>query len=399
MGQVLDDIVLELEEIRRQNLWKTERAILSPQAGHVRVASAAGERPRDVINLCANNYLGLADHPELVAAAKTALETHGLGMASVRFICGTSDLHCELETSIATYLEMEEAILYAACFDANGGVFEPLFGDKDAIVSDSLNHASIIDGVRLSKARRFRFANGDMDDLERNLKEARTGGARRLVVVTDGVFSMDGYFAKLADIRRLADRYDALIMVDDCHATGFIGSKGRGTPARAGIKVDILTGTLGKALGGSAGGYIAAARPIVDLMRQRSRPYLFSNALPPAVVAAAIKAIELAENGDDRRARLFANAERFRSAMGGAGFELLPGEHPIIPVMLHDAGRAQDMAARLFQEGVYVTGFFYPVVPQGQARIRTQMSAALAPEDIDRAVAAFAKTGRDMGVI
>ena len=395
---VLDDIALELDDIRRQNLWKTERPIVSPQAGHVRVA-AEGERPRDVLNLCANNYLGLADHPELIAAAKAALDTHGLGMASVRFICGTTDLHRELETAIAAYLEMEDAILYAACFDANGGVFEPLFGDKDAIVSDSLNHASIIDGVRLSKARRFRYANGDMDDLERKLKEARDGGARRVIVVTDGVFSMDGYFAKLADIRKLADRHDALIMVDDCHATGFVGPKGRGTPARAGVKVDILTGTLGKALGGSAGGYIAAARPIVDLMRQRSRPYLFSNALPPAVVGAAIKAIDLAEKGDDRRARLIANAQRFRSAMGQAGFELLPGEHPIIPVMLHDAGRAQDMAARLFKDGVYVTGFFFPVVPQGQARIRTQMSAALTSDDIDRAVAAFTKVGREMKAI
>ncbi|HKQ94993.1 MAG TPA: glycine C-acetyltransferase [Aestuariivirgaceae bacterium] len=395
---VLDDIALELDDIRRQNLWKTERPIVSPQAGHVRVA-AEGERPRDVLNLCANNYLGLADHPELIAAAKAALDTHGLGMASVRFICGTTDLHRELETAIAAYLEMEDAILYAACFDANGGVFEPLFGEKDAIVSDSLNHASIIDGVRLSKARRFRYANGDMDDLERKLKEARDGGARRVIVVTDGVFSMDGYFAKLADIRKLADRHDALIMVDDCHATGFVGPKGRGTPARAGVKVDILTGTLGKALGGSAGGYIAAARPIVDLMRQRSRPYLFSNALPPAVVGAAIKAIDLAEKGDDRRARLIANAQRFRSAMGQAGFELLPGEHPIIPVMLHDAGRAQDMAARLFKDGVYVTGFFFPVVPQGQARIRTQMSAALTSDDIDRAVAAFTKVGREMKAI
>ena len=397
MSQVLDDISRELAEISARSLWKVERPILSHQSAHIRVA-ADGDA-RDVLNFCANNYLGLADHPELVAAARAALDSHGLGMASVRFICGTTDLHRKLEASIAAYLGMEDAILYAACFDANGGVFEPLFGEKDAIVSDSLNHASIIDGVRLSKARRLRFANGDMDELETCLKTARGEGARRIVIVTDGVFSMDGYFARLEDIRRLADRHDALIMVDDCHATGFIGPKGRGTPARAGIAVDILTGTLGKALGGSAGGYIAAARPIVDLMRQRSRPYLFSNALPPPIVAAAVKAIELAERGDDLRKTLFDNAMRFRSAMTRAGFDLLPGEHPIIPVMLREAALAQSMAARLFDEGLYVTGFFFPVVPQGQARIRTQMSAAHSAADVERAVAAFVSVGRSLGVI
>jgi glycine C-acetyltransferase len=397
LANVLEDISAELEAIRGQNLWKTERMIVSPQSAHIRVKS--NEAPREVLNLCANNYLGLADNPELIAAAKAALDSHGLGMASVRFICGTSDLHRELESTIAAYLGTEDAILYAACFDANGGLFEPLFGEKDAIISDSLNHASIIDGVRLTKAKRYRFANGDMADLEDKLKTAVADDARRMIIVTDGVFSMDGYFADLKSIRALADRYDAMVMVDDCHATGFIGPEGRGTHARAGVKVDILTGTFGKALGGSAGGYIAAARPVVDMMRQRSRPYLFSNALPPPVVGAAIKAVELAEKGDDLRHRLFGNARAFRSAMTAAGFKLLPGEHPIIPVMLGEAKLAQELATRLFEEGVYVTGFFYPVVPQGAARIRTQMSAAHSAKDIERAVAAFTRAGRDLKVI
>jgi glycine C-acetyltransferase len=394
MPTVLAEIAAELETIKAQSLWKTERPILSPQRSHIRV-----ENGREVLNFCANNYLGLADHPALIAAAKEALDSHGLGMASVRFICGTSNLHAALERRIADYLEMEDAILYAACFDANGGLFEPLFGENDAIVSDALNHASIIDGIRLTKAKRYRFANGDMDDLEKQLKAARAEGARRMIIATDGVFSMDGFFAKLTDIRRLANAFGALVMVDDCHATGFIGPKGRGTPARAAIKVDILTGTLGKALGGSAGGYIAAARPIVDLMRQRSRPYLFSNALPPPIVAAAIKAIDLAEQGDDLRTRLFDNAKTFREGMGKAGFTLLPGEHPIVPVMLGEAKLAQDMAARLYDKGVYVTGFFYPVVPKGQARIRTQMSAAHSRTDVETAISAFSEVGREMGVI
>lgn len=394
MSTVLADIAAELEAIRAQSLWKTERPILGHQSSHIAVAGG-----RHVLNFCANNYLGLADHPALAAAARQALDSHGLGMASVRFICGTSDLHLALEHRLASYLGMDDAILFAACFDANGAVFEPLFGDQDAIVSDALNHASIIDGIRLSKARRFRFANGDMDDLEKQLKLARQEGARRVIVVTDGVFSMDGYFARLQDIRRLADTYDALVLVDDCHATGFIGPQGRGTPARAGIKVDILTGTLGKALGGSAGGYIAAARPIVDLMRQRARPYLFSNALPPPIVAASLKAIDLAEQGDDLRQRLFANAQHFRSGMTAAGFTLLAGEHPIIPVMLGEAKLAQDMAARLYDRGIYVTGFFFPVVPKGQARIRTQMSAAHSEADIDAAISAFTAVGRDLGIV
>jgi glycine C-acetyltransferase len=393
MSSTLHDISTELDAIRAQSLWKVERPILGHQSAHIRVKSG------DVLNFCANNYLGLADHPDLIDAAREALYSHGLGMASVRFICGTSDLHLDLERRLADYLQMDDAILFAACFDANGAVFEPLFGEQDAIISDALNHASIIDGIRLSKAKRFRFANGDMNDLEVQLKAAREGGARRVIVVTDGVFSMDGYFAKLAEVRALADRFDALVMVDDCHATGFIGPQGRGTPHRAGIKVDILTGTLGKALGGSAGGYIAAAKPIVDLMRQRARPYLFSNALPPPIVAAGIKAIDMAEQGDDLRARLFDNAKRFRAGMSKAGFNLLPGEHPIIPVMLGEAKLAQDMAAKLYDKGIYVTGFFFPVVPKGQARIRTQMSAAHSPEDIDTAIAAFTAAGKELGVI
>ena len=394
MSTVLSDISAELDAIRAQSLWKTERPILGHQSSHIAVAGG-----RRVLNFCANNYLGLADHPELIAAAKGALDSHGFGMASVRFICGTNDLHLALERRIADYTGMEDSILFAACFDANGAVFEPLFGEQDAIISDALNHASIIDGIRLSKARRFRFANGDMDDLEQQLKAARDGGVRRVIVVSDGVFSMDGYFAKLQDIRRLADAHDALLMVDDCHATGFIGTQGRGTPARAGIKVDILTGTLGKALGGSAGGYIAAAKPIVDLMRQRGRPYLFSNALPPPIVAASLKAIDLAEQGDDLRTRLFDNARRFRAGMTAAGFTLLPGEHPIIPVMLGEAKLAQDMAAKLYDHGIYVTGFFFPVVPKGKARIRTQMSAAHSPADIDAAIAAFSVVGRALGIV
>jgi glycine C-acetyltransferase len=394
MSAFLQSLGEELEAIRAASLWKTEREIFSSQSSHISVANK-----REVLNFCANNYLGLANHPALIAAAKGALYSHGFGMASVRFICGTTDLHRALETRIASYLEMEDSILFAACFDANAAVFEPLFGEQDAIISDALNHASIIDGIRLSKAKRYRYANNDMNDLEAKLKEAKAVNARRIVIATDGVFSMDGFFADLKSIRVLADKYDVLIMVDDCHATGFIGPQGRGTPHRAGIKVDILTGTLGKALGGSAGGYIAAAKPIVDLMRQRARPYLFSNALPPPIVAASVKAIDLAEAGDDLRSKLTDNAARFRKLMGDSGFTLQPGEHPIIPVMLGEAKLAQDMARELYAEGVYVTGFFYPVVPQGKARIRTQMSAAHSTSDINAATAAFKKIGHKLGVL
>ncbi len=393
MSRFLTDIETRLSEIRAEGLWKTEREITSPQGGHVSVGG------RQVINLCANNYLGLADHPALIAAAQKALNQQGYGMASVRFICGTQDLHRELERRLAAFLGHDDSILFAACFDANGALFEPLLGPEDAIISDALNHASIIDGIRLCKAKRYRFANSDMDDLEAQLKQARADGARHIMIATDGVFSMDGYLANLPDIRALADRYDALVMVDDCHATGFMGPKGAGTPAHFGIKADVMTGTLGKALGGAIGGYIAGPQAVVDLLRQRARPYLFSNALPPAVVAASLTALDLVEAGDDLRAQLFANAGHWRAGLKGAGFDLLEGEHPIIPVMLYEAPKAQAMAARLFELGVYVSGFFFPVVPKGRARIRTQMNAALTTADLDTALAAFAQAGRDTGVL
>ncbi|MCX7301187.1 MAG: glycine C-acetyltransferase [Rhodobacterales bacterium] len=393
MSRFLDDISARLTEIRGEGLWKTEREIRGPQGVRVDVGG------REVINLCANNYLGLADHPALITAAKAAMDAHGYGMASVRFICGTQDLHRELERRLAAFLEQDDSILFAACFDANGALFEPLLGEEDAVISDSLNHASIIDGIRLCKAKRFRFANSDMDDLETQLKAARAGGARHVMIATDGVFSMDGYLANLREIRTLADRYDALVMVDDCHATGFMGPKGKGTPAHAGVRADVMTGTLGKALGGAIGGYIAGPQAVVDLLRQRARPYLFSNALPPAVVAAGIEALRLVEEGDHLRAQLFANAADWRAGLTEAGFDLLPGEHPIIPVMLYDAPKAQAMAARLFELGVYVSGFFFPVVPKGRARIRTQMNAALTKGDLDQALAAFAEAGRDTGVL
>ncbi len=323
----------------------------------------------------------------------------GFGMASVRFICGTQDIHRELEQKLATFLNKDDAILFAACFDANGGLFEPLLGPEDAIISDSLNHASIIDGVRLCKAKRYRYMNNDMNDLEAWLKRAREEGARHIMIATDGVFSMDGYLANLPEITRLARKYDALVMVDDCHATGFMGPNGAGTPDHHGVDVDILTGTLGKALGGAIGGYIAGPQPVIDLLRQRARPYLFSNSLPPAIVAAGIEAIRLVEEGADMRARLFDNARYWRAGLERLGFDLLPGEHPIIPVMLGEAQLAQDMAARLFEEGVYVSGFFYPVVPRGQARIRTQMNAALTRDELDRALTAFEVAGKAAGVL
>jgi glycine C-acetyltransferase len=385
-----------LADIEARGLTKPEHVISSMQ----RPALALRDG-REVINFCANNYLGLADNPEIIEAGREALARYGNGMASVRFICGTQDLHKQLEARISAYLGKEDAILYAACFDANGGVFEPLLDENDAIVSDSLNHASIIDGVRLTKAKKYRFRNADLEDLESQLRAARANGARTVLIATDGVFSMDGYFAPLEGICQLADRYDALVMVDDCHATGFVGPKGAGTGARAGVaeRIDILTGTFGKALGGAMGGYVCAKKPVIDLLRQRSRPYLFSNALAPAVAAASVKAIDIAESGDALRDRLAGNAERFRSGMAKAGFDLLPGAHPIIPVMLHDARKAQAMAAKLLDEGIYVIGFSYPVVPEGQARIRTQMSAAHSFEQIDKAVAAFTKVGQALGVV
>jgi glycine C-acetyltransferase len=389
----------ELAKIDAAGLTKRERLIASPQGGRIRVADGAGTR--ETINLCANNYLGLANHPEIVAAAKKALDEFGFGMASVRFICGAQTLHRELEQRIARHLGKDDAILFAACFDANGGVFEPLLGEKDAIISDALNHASIIDGVRLSKARRYRYANSDMGELEDRLKEADAAGAHFKLIATDGVFSMDGAIANLKDICDLAERYGALTLVDDCHATGHLGEKGRGTPALTGVgaRVDVVTGTFGKTLGGAMGGFVAAAQPIVDLLRQRARPYLFSNSLPPAVVGGSLKALEIAIAADDRRARLKAHARRFRAGVERAGFSVLPGETPIIPVMLGEARLAQDLARALDERGVYVAGFFFPVVPQGAARIRTQMSAALNEADVDFAIAAFADAGKALGIL
>lgn len=389
----LSHLTTVLDGIDRDGLIKRERLITGPQGARVDMGG------RRMLNLCANNYLGLADDPRLVAAAEAAMRDHGYGMASVRFICGTQDIHRSLETRLARFLGTEDSILFAACFDANGGLFEPLLGPEDAVISDALNHASIIDGIRLCKARRYRYANSDMADLEAQLIKARAEGARFILIATDGVFSMDGYLARLPEITALAERHGALVMVDDCHATGFMGPKGQGTPAHFGVKVDILTGTLGKALGGALGGYIAGPQPVIDLLRQRARPYLFSNALPPAVVGAALAALDIVEAADDLRAQLFANAAYWRAGLADAGFRLLPGEHPIIPVMLGEAQRAQAMAAELATRGVHVAGFFFPVVPQGQARIRTQMNARLTRDDLDFGLKAFTQAGRALGVI
>ena len=389
----LNHLTQTLAGIEAEGLLKRERLISSAQGAHVTVAG------RDLINLCANNYLGLANHPALIAAASGAMFDHGYGMASVRFICGTQGLHRALEARLAQFLGHDDAILFAACFDANGGLFEALLGESDAVISDALNHASIIDGIRLSKARRYRYGNGDMADLEAQLQAARAEGARYVMIATDGVFSMDGTLAKLPEITALAAQYGALVMVDDCHATGFMGPFGRGMAAHFGVTVDIVTGTLGKALGGALGGYVAGPQAVIDLLRQRARPYLFSNALPPAVVAAGLAALDLVEAADDLRARLFANAAYWRAGLSDAGFTLLPGAHPIIPVMLGEARLAQDMAQALFARGVYVAGFFYPVVAKGRARIRTQMNAALTEVDLDFALDAFRAAGKAVGAI
>jgi len=389
----LNHLTQTLAGIEAEGMLKRERLISSAQGAHVTVAG------RDLINLCANNYLGLANHPALIAAASGAMFDHGYGMASVRFICGTQGLHRALEARLAQFLGHDDAILFAACFDANGGLFEALLGESDAVISDALNHASIIDGIRLSKARRYRYGNGDMADLEAQLQAARAEGARYVMIATDGVFSMDGTLAKLPEITALAAKYGALVMVDDCHATGFMGPQGRGMAAHFGVTVDIVTGTLGKALGGALGGYVAGPQAVIDLLRQRARPYLFSNALPPAVVAAGLAALDLVEGADDLRARLFANAAYWRAGLSDAGFTLLPGAHPIIPVMLGEARLAQDMAQALFARGVYVAGFFYPVVAKGRARIRTQMNAALTEVDLDFALDAFRAAGKAVGAI
>ncbi|WP_376690343.1 glycine C-acetyltransferase [Wenzhouxiangella sp. EGI_FJ10409] len=384
----------ELEQIEADGLYKRERQITTPQ--RVEIETLEGGK---VLNFCANNYLGLADHPDIIAAAKEALDGHGFGVASVRFICGTQDLHKQLEKTIAEYFGKDDAILYAACFDANGGLFEPLLGPEDAIISDQLNHASIIDGVRLCKAERHRYPNSDMEALEDILQ--KTQDKRTRLIATDGVFSMDGYVAKLDEITALAEKYDALVMVDDCHATGFFGPTGRGSAEHHGVmdKVDIFTSTLGKALGGGMGGFTVASQPVIDLLRQRSRPYLFSNSLAPHLVAASLKVFEMLSESSELRDRVAENTKFFRQAMTDAGFELLPGEHPIVPVMLHDAPLAQKMADELLKEGIYVIGFFYPVVPKGQARIRTQISAAHTREHLEQAVDAFTRVGKRLGVI
>ncbi|WP_236241329.1 glycine C-acetyltransferase [Streptomyces sp. CC228A] len=387
-ASVRDELRAALDEIRDAGLYKPERVIGTPQSASVAVT--AGGAPGEVLNFCANNYLGLADHPEVVAAAKEALDRWGYGMASVRFICGTQDVHKELEQRLSAFLGQEDTILYSSCFDANGGVFETLLGPEDAVISDALNHASIIDGIRLSKAARYRYANRDLGELEARLVEA--AGARRKLIVTDGVFSMDGYVAPLREICDLADRYGAMVMVDDSHAVGFVGAGGRGTPELHGVmdRVDIITGTLGKALGGASGGYVAARAEIVELLRQRSRPYLFSNSLAPVIAAASLKVLDLLESAGDLREKLDANTKLFRTRMAEEGFEILPGEHPIAPVMIGDAAEAARMAELLLERGVYVIGFSYPVVPMGQARIRVQLSAAHSAQDVERAVRAFA---------
>ncbi|MCP3966220.1 MAG: glycine C-acetyltransferase [Lentisphaerae bacterium] len=392
-GNYKDYLSEQLDSIKAAGLYKNERIIVTPQEANIKVDS--GEK---VLNMCANNYLGLADHPEVVEAAKKGLENRGYGLSSVRFICGTQDIHKELEAKLSDFLGTDDTILYSSCFDANGGLFETLLGPEDAIISDELNHASIIDGVRLCKAKRFRYKNSDMADLESKLKEA--SNARFKLIATDGVFSMDGYIAKLKEVCDLADKYNALVMVDDSHAVGFIGEQGRGTPEYCDVigRIDIITGTLGKALGGASGGYTSGRKEIIDMLRQRSRPYLFSNSVSPAVVAASIKALELVTESPGLLKKLRKNTAYFRKAMTEAGFNILPGEHPIVPIMLGDAVLAQKMADKMLEKGIYVVGFFYPVVPQGKARIRTQISAAHSREDLEFAVKAFIEAKEELGI-
>lgn len=393
MNNINEELRQELREIKASGLFKKERVIQTPQGSKITANS------KEVFNFCANNYLGLSDHPEVLQAAKRAIDSHGFGLSSVRFICGTQDIHKELEAKIARFLEMEDAILYASAFDANGGLFEPLLNAEDAVISDELNHASIIDGIRLCKAARYRYKHNDMTDLEEQLKKA--DGARRKLIVTDGVFSMDGTIAQLDKICDLADRYGALVMIDDCHSTGFVGERGRGTHEYRNVmgRVDIITGTFGKALGGASGGFTAASREIVEILRQKSRPYLFSNTLAPAIVGATISVLDRWDQNYDLIEKLKKNTADFRSMMTSAGFDILEGDHPIVPVMLYDAQLAQEFSAKLLEEGVYVVGFFFPVVPRGEARIRVQLSSAHEPEHIQLAVRAFSKVGKELGVI
>ncbi len=394
-GTTKEQLEKELNEIRESGLFKDERIITTPQGVEIRVEGREGT----YLNFCANNYLGLSSDPRVIKAAHQALDTHGYGMSSVRFICGTEDLHKQLEREVSTFLGTEDTILYMACFDANGGVFEPLFGEQDAIISDELNHASIIDGVRLSKANRFRYKNSDMKDLERCLQESKD--MRRRIIVTDGVFSMDGFIAKLDEICDLADKYDALVMVDDSHATGFVGKTGRGSIEYANVmgRVDIITSTLGKALGGAAGGFTSGRKEIIEMLRQRSRPYLFSNSVPPPIVGAALEIIKMLSETTALRDKLESNTTYFRQQMTAVGFDIKPGVHPICPIMLYDAPLAQQFAKELLNEGIYVIGFFYPVVAKGQARIRVQISAAHEKEHLDKAIAAFTKVGKKLGVL
>ena len=395
-GALQQHLQNELAQIEEAGLLKRERIISSPQDAVIKLDSG-----QEVINFCANNYLGLSSHPRVTEAAKRAIDTHGFGMSSVRFICGTQDIHKELEAKIAEFYGTEDTILYAAAFDANGGVFEPLFGEQDAIISDALNHASIIDGVRLCKAKRYRYNNNDMADLEKQLIQANADGARFKIVVTDGVFSMDGYVAQLDKIHALAEKYDALVMTDECHAAGFIGKTGRGVPELCGVhgKIDIVTGTLGKALGGAMGGYTTGRKEIIEMLRQKSRPYLFSNSLAPSIVGASIEVLNMLTETTELRDKLENNVKQFKAGMKAAGFDYKDGDSAIVPIMLYDAKLSQLMADKLLQEGIYVIGFFYPVVPKDQARIRVQLSAAHEPEHIDKAIAAFTKVGKELGVI